>query len=116
MHTVVLHTQLEDSPEWISDAEEETLGCAITCSKVDMYDITMTNCNCKEFKTTLTNDNIILCAEISSINVTKTKSGKTPGAEMAFLSLSDSYGVVDSVIFFQKHTNNIEMFYLKITS
>jgi len=91
---------LEDSPEWISDAEEETLGCAITCSKVDMYDITMTNCNCKEFKTTLTNDNIILCAEISSINVTKTKSGKSPGSEMAFVTLSDSYGVIDSVIFF----------------
>jgi DNA polymerase III subunit alpha len=91
---------LEDSPEWISDAEEETLGCAITCSKVDMYDITMTNCNCKEFKTNLINDNIILCAEISSINVTKTKSGKTPGSEMAFVTLSDSYGVIDSVIFF----------------
>jgi DNA polymerase III alpha subunit len=32
--------------------------------------------------------------------VTKTKSGKNPGAEMAFVSLADSYGVIDSVIFF----------------
>lgn len=90
---------LDDSAEWLSDVEEEVLGCSITCSKVDMYDITMTNCNCKEFKNTLAND-IILCGEISSMNITKTKSGKTPGSEMAFVALSDSYGVVDSVIFF----------------
>jgi DNA polymerase-3 subunit alpha len=91
---------MDDSPEWISDSEEEALGCSITCSKVDMYDITMTNCNCKEFKTTLSKDNIILCGEIETISITKTKTGKTPGAEMAFVSLSDSYGVLDSVIFF----------------
>jgi DNA polymerase-3 subunit alpha len=91
---------LEDSAEWIADAEEETLGCSITCSKVDMYDVTMTNCNCKEFKTSLNTNSYIICGEIDMISITKTKSGKTPGAEMAFLSLSDSYGCIDSVIFF----------------
>lgn len=91
---------MDDNAEWLSDAEEETLGCSITCSKVDMYDITMTNCNCKEFKTYLAKDNIILCGEIDSISVTKTKSGKSPGAEMAFVTLTDSYGSLDSVIFF----------------
>ena len=90
---------LEDSPEWISDSEDETLGCSITCSKVDMYDVSMTNCNCKEFKNTMLNE-IITCGEIASVSVTKTKSGKNPGSEMAFVSLSDSYGVIDSVIFF----------------
>ena len=90
---------LEDSAEWISDSEDETLGCSITCSKVDMYDVSMTNCNCKEFKNTRLND-IITCGEVASVSVTKTKSGKNPGAEMAFVSLSDSYGVIDSVIFF----------------
>ena len=90
---------MDDSPEWLSDTEDEVLGCSITCSKVDMYDVTMTNCNCKEVNTTLLND-IIVCGEISSMSVVKTKSGKTPGAEMAFVSLSDSFGVIDSVIFF----------------
>ena len=90
---------LEDSAEWLSDAEETSLGCSITCSKVDMYDVTMTNCNCKEYKNTMLNE-IILCGEISSLSVTKTKTGKNPGAEMAFVSLSDSFGVIDSVIFF----------------
>lgn len=91
---------MDDSPEWISDSEEEVLGCSITCSKVDMYDITMTNCNCKEFKTLLNKDNIIICGEIESIGITKTKSGKSPGSEMAFLSISDSYGALDNIIFF----------------
>lgn len=91
---------LEDNAEWLSDAEEEVLGCSITCSKVDMYDITMTNCNCKEFKTTLSNGNLILCGEIDNISVTKTKTGKNPGSEMAFVTLTDSYGCIDSVIFF----------------
>ena len=91
---------MQDSAEWISDTEDETLGCNITCSKVDMYDISMTNCNCKDFHNTLMSDNIIVCGEISTLSVTKTKTGKNPGSEMAFVSLSDSFGCIDSVIFF----------------
>lgn len=91
---------LEDNPEWISDTEEETLGCSITCSKVDMYDISMTNTTCKEFKLNNTKDNIILCGEIDNISVTKTKTGKNPGLEMSFVTLTDGSGAVDSVVFF----------------
>lgn len=91
---------LDDNPEWISDTEDSILGCSITCSKVDMYDITMTNMTCKEFKNTLMSDNILLCGEIESIGITKTKSGKNPGLEMAFVTLSDGTGLLDSVIFF----------------
>jgi DNA polymerase III subunit alpha len=97
---------LDDSAEWISDSEDEILGCSITCSKVDMYDVSMTNCNCKEFNTTLMKDNIIVCGEIASISVTKTKTGKNPGSEMAFVSLSDSFGLIDSVIFFPEAYKN----------
>jgi DNA polymerase-3 subunit alpha len=91
---------LEDNPDWISDAEDAFLGCSITCSKVDMYDITMTNTTCKDFKNTTLKDNIILCGEIESVGVTKTKTGKTPGQEMAFVTMSDGTGVIDSVVFF----------------
>lgn len=91
---------LEDNPEWIADTEEETLGCSITCSKVDMYDISMTNMTCKEFKNSLSKDNIILCGEVDNISVTKTKTGKNPGLEMAFVTLTDGSGVLDSVVFF----------------
>jgi DNA polymerase-3 subunit alpha len=91
---------LTDSAEWLSDAEYATLGCSITCSKVDMYDISMTNATCKDFKNGIVRDNIIIGAEIDYINVTKTKTGKTPGLDMAFITLVDSTGSMDSVVFF----------------
>jgi DNA polymerase-3 subunit alpha len=91
---------LEDTAEWLADAEDSLLGCAITCSKIDMYDISMTNINCKEIKNTHLKDNLILGGEVDFISVTKTKSGKNPGLEMAFVTLTDSYGSVDSVVFF----------------
>lgn len=91
---------LDDSPEWIADSEDCLLGCSITCSKLDMYDISMTNITCKEIKNTTTKENLILGGEIDNINITKTKTGKTPGQEMAFVTMIDSTGSVDSIIFF----------------
>lgn len=91
---------LDDSPEWIADSEDCLLGCSITCSKLDMYDISMTNITCKEIKNTTIKENLILGGEIDNINITKTKTGKTPGQEMAFVTMIDSTGSVDSIIFF----------------
>lgn len=65
-----------------------------------MYDISMTNITCKELKTTVMKDNLILGGEIDNINVTKTKTGKTAGQEMAFTTMIDQTGSVDSVVFF----------------
>jgi DNA polymerase-3 subunit alpha len=91
---------LTDKIEWLSDSENSLLGVAISCSKLDSYDISMTNTNCKEFKTTLLSEKIILAGEVSNVNVIKTKKGKNPGQEMAFVSVEDAYGLLDSVIFF----------------
>jgi DNA polymerase III alpha subunit len=91
---------LEDSPEWLSDAEYGALGCSITCSRVDMYDISMTNATCRDFKNGSIRDNIIVGGEIDYFNVTKTKSGKNPGLDMAFVTLVDNTGSMDSVVFF----------------
>jgi DNA polymerase-3 subunit alpha len=91
---------LIDKIEWLSDSEDILLGSSITCSKLDTYDISMANTNCKEFKNTLLNKNIILAGEIACINVIKTKKGKNPGLEMAFLSIEDQYGMIDSVVVF----------------
>lgn len=88
-----------DKIEWLSDSENSLLGTAITCSKLDSYDIDTTNTNCKDFKTTYRSD-IIMAAEISSINITKTKTGKNPGSEMAFVTGEDQYGILDSIILF----------------
>jgi DNA polymerase-3 subunit alpha len=91
---------LVDKIEWLSDQENDLLGVGITCSKLDVYDVTMTNCNCKTFKTSLLKENIVLVGEIGNVNVTKTKSGKNPGLEMAFVTMEDQYGTLDSVVFF----------------
>jgi len=91
---------LIDKTEWLSDSEDTLLGSSITCSKLDTYDISMTNTNCREFKNTLLNKNIILAGEIAAINIIKTKKGKTPGLDMAFLSVEDQYGMVDSFVVF----------------
>ena len=91
---------LDDSPEWIADCEDTLLGCSITCSKLDMYDISMTNITCRELKNTSLKDNLILGGEIDNINVVKTKSGKNPGQEMAFVTMTDQTGCADSIVFF----------------
>lgn len=91
---------LDDKIEWLSDTENALLGASITCFKIDSYDISMTNCDCKTFKTTNASKNIILAGEISSINFVKTKNGKNPGAEMAFVTIEDQFASLDSVILF----------------
>lgn len=88
-----------DKIEWLSDSENALLGVPISCSKLDVYDISNANCDCKTFKTCNAN-NIIIAGEIGNINVTKTKNGKTPGQEMAFITIEDQYGTIDSVILF----------------
>ena len=91
---------LEDGPEWIADTEDALLGCSITCGKIDMYDISMCNTTCKDFKNGEKKDNIILGGEIDYISIVKTKQGKNPGSHMAFVTMRDTTGSIDSVIFF----------------
>jgi DNA polymerase III alpha subunit len=91
---------LIDKIEWLSDSENSLLGVGITCSKLDVYDVSSANCNCKTFKTSFLNQNIIIAGEIANINITKTKNGKNPGLDMAFLTIEDQYGTLDTVIFF----------------
>jgi DNA polymerase-3 subunit alpha len=104
----LLHTYISppysliDKIEWLADTEASYLGTAISCSKLDSYNINMVNSSCKEFKNISVADNkkILLAGEITYVNIIKTKTGKTPGKEMAFLSIEDQTGSLDSVIFF----------------
>ena len=91
---------LSDQAEWISDCEYTLLGYSISCSKVDLYDISMTNTSCRDFKNGINNQKLIMGGEITGCNVTQTKTGKTKGSDMAFITLQDNTGAVDSVIFF----------------
>lgn len=90
-----------DTPEWISDNEYNLLGTPITCSKVDGCDILNANTTCKEYKTTLIKD-IVIAGEVQDISVIKTKKGKDPGQNMAFISIADSTGGVGDIVCFPK--------------
>lgn len=90
---------LIDSPEWIADSEYETLGVAISCSKVDSCDQMGANTTCNQFRNNI-GDTINIACEISDIKTTKTKTGKNPGRDMAFISISDSTGGLNSVVCF----------------
>ena len=90
---------LIDTPEWIADNEHNLLGISITCSKIDGCDILNANTTCKEFKNTNRKDIVIAC-ELQDIGVIKTKKGKNPGQEMAFISVSDSTGGMDNIVCF----------------
>jgi DNA polymerase-3 subunit alpha len=91
---------LIDKIEWLSDSEDSLLGTSITCSKLDTYDISMTNTNCRQLKNSDLYKNIIIAGEIININVIKTKKGKNPGLDMAFVSIEDQSGSIDSIILF----------------
>lgn len=93
---------LEDTAEWISDTENELLGCPITCSKIDMYDISMTNATCRDIKNDISIQNIVLAGEIDRIHIVKTKKGSSKGQEMAFISITDTTGSIDSVVCFSE--------------
>lgn len=89
-----------DKIEWLADNESGLLGAAISCSRLDTYDITMTTATCREFKNNHYIKNILIAGEISNINVIKTKNGKQAGQNMAFVSIEDQTGALDSIIFF----------------
>ena len=91
---------LEDNYEWIASVEKQNLGISITCSIVDGRNTDTANCDCKTLKTNkFLPKTIIIGAEIVDINVVKTKNGKNPGQNMAFLKIADGTGSADIVVF-----------------
>tara|TARA_Y100000592_G_scaffold16053_1_gene23665 strand:- start:5711 stop:7249 length:1539 start_codon:yes stop_codon:yes gene_type:complete len=89
---------LDDDSASIAELEIKYLGCALTCSKADMINIS-TNM-CKDVSNSTIKGKVSLSVVLNSVRVYKTKRGKNPGQEMAFLCLEDSSGELDSVTIF----------------
>lgn len=89
---------LEDTAEWLSQTESSLLGIPLTCTTVDDCDTSAANCTCREFLQGK-EGTILLAAQIANVNEIKTKTGKTPGKKMAFITLSDISASIDAVIF-----------------
>jgi len=89
---------LNDDVGSVADFEIKFLGCALTCSKADSVNIS-TNL-CKEVCQETIKGKVNLSVMINSIRTYKTKKGKNPGQEMAFLCVEDASGELDSVTIF----------------
>ena len=94
---------LVDSPSWLALQESKYLGTALTCAKVDEYDISEANCTCKEFLNGFNSRNgILIVAQIDGIREWKIKRGSAKGQQMAFLTISDASCMMDSATMFSE--------------
>lgn len=90
---------LRDSPAEIAASEASLLGIAVTCSSVDACDASQANCTCKDYLAGRTGS-LFLAVKIEDFRVIKTKNGKDPGREMAFITVSDASGFLNDVVIF----------------
>ena len=89
---------LDDHASSIADQETKFMGCALTCSKVD--DTQIATDFCSDVANGIVKKKVNLAVVLASIRVIRTKKGKTPGQEMAFMCVEDSSGELDSVTVF----------------
>lgn len=96
-----------DNIPWLVWAEIQTLGLAVTCSKVEAFSLEDVNTTCKDFQTGKTGL-LIFGVEVKDFREVKTKKGKQAGKEMAFMSISDPSGTIDSVVCFPETWQNFK--------
>ena len=91
---------LDDSVVGIASLEEKYLSYALTCSKVDAINLQNSINMCKDIANSTIIGKAIIAVEIERLKIVKTKKGKNPGQSMAFLTVEDGSGSIDSVIVF----------------
>jgi DNA polymerase-3 subunit alpha len=101
-----------DSIPWLVWAEVQTLGLAVTVSKVEAFTLEDVNTTCKDFQTGKTGM-LIFGVEVKDFREVKTKKGKQAGKEMAFMSISDPSGTIDNVICFPETWQNYKHLVIK---
>lgn len=93
---------LIDSATWTANAEQMYMGVSLTCSAIDDCDF-HANATCRDFLQQVNLSEIVLIGcKITNVNVIKTKKGKNPGQPMAFVTVEDNTGMIDSVVIFPK--------------
>ena len=94
---------LYDSPSWIAKKEEELLGIALTCNKVQDYDTSKSNCSCKEFLDGFNAEHgIALAVQVDSVREWTIKKGKSKGQKMGFVTVSDASCSLDNITAFSE--------------
>ena len=91
-------TPYEDLPHEIAWNEENLLGIALSCNKVDGCDISGANCTCKELLSGR-EGLCVVAVQVESVRTITVKNGKQAGAKMAFLTVMDSSCAVEMIAF-----------------
>lgn len=108
--------KIEDDPKWIIEQEHHLLGIPMTYSRVGTKNTIAATHTCKNILEGAKAEYIILGVEIQIIRYHTIQQGKNEGTEMAFLTISDDSGAVDSVLAFASvleeyhsmlHENNV---------
>ena len=91
--------------------EQELLGIALTCNKVDEYDTTRSNCSCKEFVDGFESQyGICLAVQVDKVREWKIKKGRSSGENMCFLTVSDASCAIDNVTAFSEEWSKYKKF------
>ena len=103
---LVLHLEnppssLEDDPRWVIGTEENYLGVAVTYSKIESSDISMSDTTCRDCLDGK-KGKMKIAVTLNAIRKWTTKGGKNPGQEMAFLSVEDNTGELDNMAIFSE--------------
>ena len=91
---------LNDSPDWVARVEEARLGVSITASALDSCkNADAANCTCVEFSRGAEfSSGIFMAVQVDEIKETLTRNGDP----MAFVTLNDTSGSLDAVVFPQE--------------
>ena len=91
---------LQDDPNWIIDQETKFLGCPITLTRVEASNTSHANTSCKDIINGKKGKDICVAASVNRISEYKIKKGDSKGKMMAFLTIEDESGILDSVVLF----------------
>lgn len=109
--TLLQQSNIEkDSIDWICRKERELLGIELTYSKLDKCEAVASNTNCQKIRES-GGENLAFAAEICAVREYIIKAGKNCGQVMAFVTLSDQTGYLDSVVFSGLYATRKNMFY-----
>ena len=93
--------ELFDSASWLAKQEQELLGIALTCNKVDEYNTDRANCTCKEFIDGFESQyGPVIAVQIESVREWKIKKGKAKGKSMGFITAGDTSCILDNITAF----------------
>jgi len=93
---------LNDSIDFLSVIEDNYLGIAVSCSRIDDKQIGNANCSVLDLVKGNVGDYVCVGSVVERVNPYTVKKGKNKGSEMAFITISDNTGHFESCVCFNE--------------